>query len=100
MDLENILDSIILFDERYFETSELPDPALLPWQQEELNSTFVYDDVKYYVYQVWKNDGIHYNYHITIYKDDVETTLTIFYLMTALAEIRHRKSMNKTLSQK
>ena len=88
-ELCDILEQIILFYEKYDETTTPFGNETLKefWSTEEMNTCFVMDEHKYYIYQAWHRNLFNSTYNMTIYKNGDETTLDIFFIRTLLANL-------------
>ena len=88
-ELRDMLEQTILFYEKYDIIDTPIDTAAQDefWCLEEMNTVFTFDNSKYVVYQVWSRNLFNSKYNITVYKDNTETTLDIFFIRTLLANL-------------
>jgi len=88
-ELRDILEQTILFYEKYdWVDSPLGYESNNEfWSLEEMHTAFTMDKIQYVVYQVWSKNLFNCHHHITIYKDNKETDLGIFFIRTLLANI-------------
>lgn len=88
-ELRDILEQTILFYEKYdWVDSPLGNETNNEfWSLEEMHTAFTMDKIQYVVYQVWSKNLFNCHHHITIYKDNQETDLDIFFIRTLLANI-------------
>ena len=95
-ELRNILDQAILFYERY--------PAEIDttlgyktndefWTLEEMYTSFTMDNSQYVIHQVWNRNLFNNRYNLTIYKDNKETDLGVFFLRNLVADLNRKIRM-------
>ena len=89
--LQDILEQTVHFYEKYdwLESSYGTETNNEFWSSEEMHTVFTLDNIRYEVYQVWNKNLFNCKHHITIYQDNQETDLDIFFIRTLLAVI-HR----------
>lgn len=88
-ELRSMLEQVIMFYEKYDEiiTPFGTETIREFWTIEEMNSSFVLDDVRYVVYQSWHRNIFNSHHTLIIYKDNIETDLDIFFIRTLLANL-------------